>query len=314
MAVDRKAVEENRNRLSHIIRTIEFCSRQEIPLRGHRDAGAFSLNETNCNDGVFTAALRLRVEASDKQTSDLFLKAPLNASYLNRRVQNQIISLMGDAIQKQILSDISQCKYFSILADETTYASQTEQLSLSVRFIKDIKVHEESLCFVPVSSTTGKDLASMILTQLSQLGLNLEHMRDQGYDGASNMSGKYRGVQARVKELYPLAMYTHCCDHVLNLVISTSSQLPVIRNAMATISDICVFLSPSAQRVSIFQDFFATEAETNLRHTLVERHDSINIFVTLLSAVVSTLEELQQENKQVGVATKAAPLLNSVQK
>ena len=79
---------------------------------------------------------------------------------------------MGDAIQKQILSDISQCKYFSILVDETNDVSQTEQLSLSVWFIKDTKVHEEFLCFVPVSSTTGKDLASTILTQLSQLGLN----------------------------------------------------------------------------------------------------------------------------------------------
>jgi len=125
---------------------------------------------------------------------------------------------MGDAIRKQILYYISQCKYFSIPADETTDVSQTEQLSLSVRFIKDTKVHEDFLCFVPVSSTTGKDLASTILTQLSQLGLNLERMHGQGYDGASNMSGKYRGVQARVKELYPLAMYTHCCNHVLNLV------------------------------------------------------------------------------------------------
>jgi len=35
--------------------------------------------------------------------------------------------------------------------------------------------------------------------------LNLEHMRGQGYDGARNMSGKYRGVQARVKELHPRA-------------------------------------------------------------------------------------------------------------
>ena len=70
-----KAVEENRNCLSQIIRTIEFCDRQEIPLRGHRDAGAFSLNKTDYNDGVFKAALRLRVEAADKQTSDFFLKA-----------------------------------------------------------------------------------------------------------------------------------------------------------------------------------------------------------------------------------------------
>jgi len=61
-----KAVEENRNRLFHIVRTSEFCGRQEIPLRGHRDAGAFLLNETDCNDGVFKAALRLRVEAADK--------------------------------------------------------------------------------------------------------------------------------------------------------------------------------------------------------------------------------------------------------
>ena len=46
----------------------------------------------------------------------------------------------------------------------------------------------------------------------------------------------------------------------------------------------------------------------------VERHDSIIIFVTLLPAVVSSLEELQQQNKQVEVATKTATLLNSVQK
>jgi len=61
----------------------------------------------------------MRVGAADKQTSDLFFKATRNTLHLSWRVQNHIISLMGDAIQKQILSDISQCKYFSILADET---------------------------------------------------------------------------------------------------------------------------------------------------------------------------------------------------
>jgi len=49
---------------------------------------------------------------------------------------------MGGAIQKQILTDISQCKYFLKLADETTDVSQTAQLSLFVRFIKDTKVRE----------------------------------------------------------------------------------------------------------------------------------------------------------------------------
>jgi len=85
-----------------------------------------------------------------------------------------------------------------------------------------------------------------------------------------------------------------------------------------------VFLSRSAQRVWIFQDYVEREVSgsASSRQKLkpicatrwAERHDSIIIFVTLLPAVVSTLEELQQENKQVEVATKAATLLNSVQK
>jgi len=93
---------------------------------------------------------------------------------------------------------------------------------------------------------------------------------------------------------------------------------------MATISDICVFLSRSAQRVSIFQDNVEREVSgsASSRQKLkpicatrwVERHDVIIIFVILLPAVVSTLEELQQENKQVEVATKAATLFSSVQK
>ena len=89
-------------------------------------------------------------------------------------------------------------------------------------------------------------------------------------------------------------MYTHCCNHVLNLVISASSQLPVIRNAMATISDICVFLSRSAQRVSIFHDNVEREVSgsASSRQKLkpicathwVERHDSIIIFVTTIAS------------------------------
>jgi len=138
------------------------------------------------------------------------------------------------------------------------------------------------------------------------------------------MSGKYRDVQARVKELYPLAMYTHCYNHVLNLVLSTSSQLPVIRNAMATVSDVCVYLSRSAQCVSIFQENGEREVSGSAasRQKLkpicatrwVERHDSIIIVVTLLSAVVSTLRNCSRKTSNLEVATKAATLLNYVQK
>jgi len=55
------------------------------------------------------------------------------------------------------------------------------------------------------------------------------------------MSGAYRGVQARVRMLYPLAIYTHCCSHVRNLVVSSASQLPSIRNAVLWQVFVCLF-------------------------------------------------------------------------
>jgi len=43
---------------------------------------------------------------------------------------------------------------------------------------------------------------------LSALGLNLQHMRGQGYDGAANMGGVFRRVQALILKEYPKALYT----------------------------------------------------------------------------------------------------------
>jgi len=74
-------------------------------------------------------------------------------------------------------------------------------------------------------------------------------------------------------------MYTHCCNRVLNLVISASSQLPVIRNAMETtvyrtyafsvaFCTARIDISRQYWKRSLRLGFFATEAETNLHHTL----------------------------------------------
>ena len=54
--------------------------------------------------------------------------------------------------------------------------------------------------------------------------LTLVKMRGQGYDGASNMSGKFRGVKARVRQIFPEAIYTHCKAHCLNLAIIHASE------------------------------------------------------------------------------------------
>ena len=79
--------------------------------------------------------------------------------------------------------------------------SQTKQLSNSTHFGKNDAIHEEFLCFVSVSSTIGENLTTVTLLELRKLDFNLDYLRSQGYDGASNMSGKISGVQEKAKKL-----------------------------------------------------------------------------------------------------------------
>ena len=52
------------------------------------------------------------------------------------------------------------------------------------------------------------------------------------------MSSSNIGVQARICQVSPLALYTHCQSHQLNLCIVNSCSIPVIRNASGVISEI----------------------------------------------------------------------------
>ena len=67
------------------------------------------------------------------------------------------------------------------------------------------------------------------------------------------MSSKISGVQAKVKELYHLAIYTYCYSYAINLVISSASELSIISNALSTIGEVCTFLSHYVHRFQALQ-------------------------------------------------------------
>lgn len=69
------------------------------------------------------------------------------------------------------------------------------------------------------------------------------------------MSGHVSGVQQRIREHQPRALFTHCRSHTLNLVVVHGcSDVPLIRNTKATIEKIAVFFSASAVRKDILQE------------------------------------------------------------
>ena len=67
-------------------------------------------------------------------------------------------------------------------------------------------------------------ITNHILRTLTEYDINLDNCRGQSYDNASNLSGKYTGVQARLKALNPLIHYITWSTHSLNLIGSCAAE------------------------------------------------------------------------------------------
>ena len=93
----------------------------------------------------------------------------------------------------------------------------------------------------------------MILDRIGQYGLDPALIRGQGYDGAANMSGKFRGCSACISQSFPKAVYVHCHSHVLNLCIAKACDLQVIRNVIGTLNQVCLFFNTSPKRQALLE-------------------------------------------------------------
>ena len=149
-------VKENRKRLIPIIESIMFLGRQNISLRGHRDDGPIEFSHDIDSDGVryhcktsltnegnFRELLRFRVLAGDNDLAKQLESSSKNATYISKTTQNELIRTIGDNIQQSILSNVKRAQFYSVIFDETTDVSKTEQLSLTIRYVHDGVVRED---------------------------------------------------------------------------------------------------------------------------------------------------------------------------
>ena len=155
-----------------------------------------------------------------------------NAQYRSSKIQNDLIAAVGKWIQQKLTQEIKATKIFTVCADEGMDVANKEQLPLIIRFV-DISgmIWEDFLEFVLCDTgTSGQAIADKIKFTLEKLTLDLSDLWGQGYDGAGNMSGKYRGAAAIIQHDYPEALYVHCVTHVLNLCVVAASSIQAIRN------------------------------------------------------------------------------------
>ncbi|XP_028395699.1 uncharacterized protein LOC114519730 [Dendronephthya gigantea] len=206
----------------------------------------------------------------DKTLKDHLQYSPRNAKFTSPRIQNEIISICESIIREKIIAKIQT--YWSLMADETTDVSSTEQMSICIRFVNSkLEVCEEFLGFVKLTKMDAQSVYDVLIPTLEGWGLDLTALVGQGYDGASVMSGSKNGLHKKVTDHYPNAVYVHCRSHVLNLALAGAcTGIDSIRDLFDNVGKITRFLGDGAKRKHIFVEIAATGVDDELTALLTE--------------------------------------------
>jgi hypothetical protein len=213
--------EEARACLLKIIGGLQILARQGLAMRGH-DSG----------EGNFDQLLKYKAEDDPCLSKWLTRKK----TYVSAPIQNELLQLFSCSIIREIADAITALPHlqYSVMMDDTRDVSGKEQEAFCLRYVDhDLIVHEEFIGLYEVSSTTGENLARVVLDVLQRLNLPISGLRGQAYDGAANMAGKYNGAQAIIKQQQPLAHYVHCTAHCVNLITRQAcTATHFVRNAL----------------------------------------------------------------------------------
>ena len=215
---DKEKVERNRLRLRVSIASVKWLASQACAFRRHDES------DQSKNKGNFLEMVDLLAEFNPEIAKVVRGNAPYHSKYTSPEIQKEILSIYAFKIRKHIREEIGDSK-FSILVDETCDVAKREQMALILRFVdKNGILQERFFDLIHVANTRSLTLKDELTVVLSTHGFNIQNLRGQGYDGASNMRGELNGLQALFLRECPYAYYVHCYAHRLQLALVDASK------------------------------------------------------------------------------------------
>ncbi len=143
-------------------------------------------------------------------------------TYTSNDPQNEIIQCIFQEVESEIKNRVNASRFVSVMIDDTSDLSNTEQSAVSVRLIHDGNLEEHLLGLTDASDDQSADgLTKIMMKILGNYNVTpdtgKEKLIGQSYDGAATMSGELNGVQKRVRDQFPFAYYNHCVAHRMSL-------------------------------------------------------------------------------------------------
>ena len=309
---------ERRNAVAVEIHALQWLASEMVAVRGHES-----------NHGKFMSLYRLLAKF------DLSAKAYLDkldaihaktvgrkpsVNILSPRNVRRLLSIMKTKVVDKIVHAMKVQGVCSIINDGTQDLSKLEASCLLIRYIEEDengrpRPVERLVGLFTTGSTTGETLCDKILLHLADANIPISHIIGQSYDGAGNMSGRFKGLQAKLKEMQPKAIYMWCSAHRLNLVIeSVVSCCAAIRNAIGILQELNTFFGShkrhevliNLQRDERYRRSLKRVSGTTRSWRSVE--DGCTTILECFHTVVTALEQLRDESEDAATVSAARGL------
>lgn len=241
-------VRKNREVLKRLIDVTCYLANQELSFRGHNES-VLSLNRGNYIEFLNVLKQYDPILSQHLETATVFKGTSM-------AIQNDLIKAVGELLNSHISKTIKQSEFVAIMLDETSDIQMKSQLSVVFRYYFNKKIHETFVGFIDVSSgRTAEDLFQLVTALLEKYDIK-DKLVAQTYDGASVMSGHLNGLQMKVKNVCPNAVFVHCYAHVSNLVLSQGlNNIRECRIFFSTLNGIATFASHSSKRTYALKEF-----------------------------------------------------------
>ena len=119
---------------------------------------------------------------------------------------------------------------------------------------------------------SGREQAESLLEFLKTHGVDIADCRGQSYDNASNMSGKYNGMQAIIRQHSEMAHYVPCAAHSLNLVGQSAADCCLAAVAFFNfLQGLYSFFSASTHRWNILNSKLSSKRLPTLKRMSLVR-------------------------------------------
>lgn len=300
--------------LKRIISVVLFLADRNLAFRGSTDSLFLP------NNGNFLGLIELlsKYDACMQEHLRRIKNVEIHDHYLGKDIQNEIITLLGDAVLKKITQSIQTGKYYSLILDCTPDVSHQEQMTMILRFVDTVSmpitIKEHFVGFLPVDSSSGAGLTDIALKMLESLGLQLLDCRGQGYDNGANMKGCHSGVQKRILDLNPKAFYVPCGCHSLNLMLGDMAKSSTAAVTLfGTLHQIYLLFGASTPRWQILKSHLKTFTLKPISETRWEcRVDSVKAVRFQIAAVYDALVEVAETANDPKARTEATALAKQI--